>query len=331
MAATSVLYPTFADLAKQVTPGWEQAMPIINLLSKRHGLHANLPFEQANGSISHRTSITTALPTAAWRMFNYGTAPTTGTHAQVTFPVATAETIAEIDANLIAIAPNRDQYVANQIAEHIEAIMQEWSSTAIYGTAAAANEFVGLASLYSDPTATNGRNVLDAGGSDASDNASIFLINAGPTVKGIYPLGSTAGIARFGGGYDWSENMGTTGARGRVWREGISIGGGIAVEDWRDVVRVGSIDVSAMLAEVNDADLIKLTRRAKHRMTSRPVNRRFWLMHSTVWEYIEHQRDARQLVGGGVSKATIDGVEVDTLHNIPVVIDDNLLLTESPV
>ena len=97
------------------------------------------------------------------------------------------------------------------------------------------------------------------------------------------------------------------------------------------MVRVGSIDVSAMVAQVNDADLIYLTRRAKSRLESRPVYRRFWVMHPTVWEFIGHQRDDRQVAGGGVSTATIDGVEVDTLHGYPVVLDDNLLLTESPV
>lgn len=331
MAANSVLYPTFADMAKQVTPGWERAMPIINLLSKRHGLHANLPFAEANGAISHRASILTGLPTSSWRMFNYGTAPSNGTHANVTFPVATAETISEIDEQLIRIAPERESFVAQKMMEHVESLMQEWSSTAFYGTAAAANEFVGLAALYSDPTATNGRNVLDAGGTDNSDNASIYLLNAGPTVKGIFPRGSSAGIERFGGGYDWAESFGGTGLRARVWREGIRIGGGIAVEDWRDVVRVGSIDVSAMVAQVNDADLIYLTRRAKSRLESRPVYRRFFVMHPTVWEFIGHQRDDRQVAGGGVSTATIDGVEVDTLHGYPVVLDDNLLLTESPV
>lgn len=331
MAANSVLYPTFADLAKQVTPGWERAIPIIDLLSKRHGLHANMPFEQANGSISHRASVVTGLPTSSWRMFGYGTAPSNGSHANISFPVATAETIAEIDSALISIAPDQTRYVEQKLVEHIESLMQEWSSTAIYGTAAAPNEFVGLASLYSDPTATNGRNVLDAGGTDNADNTSIYLLNAGPTVKGIYPLGSSAGIERFGAGWDWAENFGGTGLRARVWREGVKIGGGIAVEDWRDAVRIGSIDVSAMIAQVNDADLIYLTRRAKHRMASRPVYRRFWLMHPTTWEFIEHQRDDKQVAGGGVSKATIDGVEVPTLHNIQVVLDDNMLLTESPV
>lgn len=331
MAANSVLYPTFSDLAKMVTPGWERALPIINLLSKRHGLHANLPFAEANGAISHRASILTGLPTASWRMFNYGTAPSNGTHANVTFPVAQAETISEVDESLIRIAPDRAAFVAQKMVEHVEAIMQEWSSTAFYGTAADPNEFVGLASLYSDPTANNGRNVLDAGGTDNADNTSIYLLNAGPTVKGIYPRGTPAGIERFGGGYDWAENFGGTGLRARVWREGLRIGGGIAVEDWRDVVRIGSINVSALVAQTNDADLIYLTRRAKHRLSNRPTYKRFWVMAATTWEFIEHQRDDRQVAGGGVSQATIDGVEVPTLHGYPVVIDDNILLTEAPV
>jgi hypothetical protein len=331
MAANAVTHPTLLDLAKQVKPGWETAIPVLNLLDKRHGLYTNLPFSEANGAISHRASITTSLPTTAWRMFGYGTAPTHGSHANVTFGVGFAENIVEVDEALIRIAPDRTAFVTQKVAEHAESALQEWSSTAFYGTAAAPNEFVGFASLYSDPTATNGRNVLDAGGTDGSDNASIWLFNAGPTVGGIYPRGIPGGIERFGGGYTWAENFGTTGLRARVWREGLRIGGGIKAEDWRDVVRIGSIDVSAMVAQTNDADLIYLTRRAKHRMANRPMYRRFWCMHPTVWEFIEHQRDDRQIAGGGVSKATIDGVEMDTLHGYPVVLDDNLLLTEAAV
>lgn len=331
MAAITTTLPTLAQLAKTVDAGWKDALPVIELLSKRHGLYAALRYEEANQALSHRTSVRTGLPTAAYRMFNLGLDASDGSYANVTFPVAKIGTLAEVDAEMIKVAPNRERFVANKVAGHIEAVLQKISNEMFYGTAATAEGIVGLSSMYSSTSAENGQNVIDAGGTDGSDNASIWLLNSGENCKGIYPRGTPAGIEREPVGYETSESLGGTGKKGRVWREFVHVGAGIAVEDWRDACRVASIDVSAMLAESGDADLLKLTRKAKHRMASRPMHDRFWVMHPTVWEYIEHQRDAKQVAGGGVSTATIDGVEVPTLHRIRVVVDDNLLLTEAPV
>lgn len=331
MAAITTTLPTLAQLAKTTDPSWKNALPIIELLSKRHGLYAALRWEEANLALSHRTTVRTGLPTATYRMFNLGLDPSDGSYANVTFPVAKIGTLAEIDAEMIKIAPNRDAFVSAKVAGHIESVLQKLSTEMFYGTAATAEGIIGLSAMYASVTAENAQNLIDAGGTDVSDNTSIWLLNIGPTVKGLYPRGTPAGIEREVLSYETSESLGGTGKRGRVWREFVHVGAGIAVEDWRDACRVASIDVSAMLAETNDADLIKLTRKAKHRMLSRPVYDRRFVMHPTTWEYIEHQRDAKQVAGGGVSKATIDGVEMPTLHNIPVVIDDSIVLTEAPV
>ena len=330
MSALSNTLPTLAQLAKTVDAGWTNALPIIELLSKRMGLYAALRWEEANQALSHRTSMRTGLPTAAYRLFNLGLDASDGSFANVTFPVAKIGTLAEVDAELIKIAPNRDRFVAQKIAGHIEALLQKLSSEMFYGTAATAEGIVGLSAMYGSTTAENAQNLIDAGGTDASDNASIWLLNIGPTVKGLYPRGTPAGIEREPIGYETSESLGGAGKRGRVWREFDHVGAGIAVEDWRDAGRVHSIDVSAMRAEVGDADLLKLTRKLKARLLSQPLYDRRFIMHATVWEAIQEQRDAKQVAGGGVTKATIDGIgEVDTLHNIPVVIDDNLSLTEA--
>lgn len=331
MAALAETLPTFAEMAKQVDAGWKNILPIIELISKRHGLYAALRWEEANQAISHRTSVRTGLPTSSYRMFNLGLDPSDGSFANVTFPVAKIGTLAETDIELVKIAPNRERFLANKGFGHLESLLQKLSSEMWYGTAATAEGIIGLSAMYASTTAENAQNLIDAGGTDNSDNASIWLLNIGPNMKGIYPRGTMAGIERDVIGEETSESLGGTGKRGRVWREFFNVGAGVACEDWRDAARIASIDVSAMLAETDDADLLKLTRKLKHRMLSQPMHDRKWFMHPTVWEYIEHQRDAKQVAGGGVSKATIDGVEVPTLHGYQVVIDDNLVLTEAPV
>lgn len=331
MAVSSVLNPSFVEMAKSATPGWDGVQPMIELLALRHGLHSRIPFAEANGAVNHRTQLRTGLPTPTWRLLGKGIQPSAGQSAQATFQVAILKSLLEIDEELVKISPNPSAWVLQQAAAHLEAMAQEWSSTAYYGTAASPEEFVGLASMYSDVTASNGRNVLDAGGSDASDNTSIYLMNAGPTVFGTYPRGTPAGISRSGGETVWSESLGASGYKGKVFREEFSMGGGIVVEDWRDVVRIGSIDVSNLVAQANDADLLFWTRKAKARMLNRPSYSRFWLMNATTFEYLDHQRSDRQVAGGGVTYQTIDGIDTPMLHGYEVVVDDNILNTESPV
>lgn len=331
MAALGTTMPTLHDLSKTVNAGWTASLPIIELLAKRMGLYSALRWEEANEGIRHRTSVRTGLPSAAYRLLNLGLTPSDGSYANATFPVAKIGTVGEVDEELVKIAPDKTKFIANKMVGHIEAVLQKLSFELFYGTAATAEGIIGLGAIYGSLSAENAQNIIAGGGSDASDNASIYLLNCGPNLKGLYPRGTPAGIERNVRGYVDSESLGTSGAKGLVWREYIHVGAGLAVEDWRDGVRVANIDVSALLAESSDADLLKLTRKAKHRMLSRPMYDRKWVMHSTVFEYIEHQRDAKQVAGGGVSKATIDGVEVPTLHGYPVVIDDDMVLTEAPV
>lgn len=331
MAAISVLYPTIGDLAKTRSPGLENALPIINLLDKRHGLWANLPMMQANGVLSHRASVVTGLPTSGIRLINQGVATSTSSHETIQFDLAIIKTVAEIDKEYLKIAGDEATEIGRRLVQHVESARQKWSSLAWYGNYA--DGMAGMSSLYSDPTAANGRNVIDAGGTDNADNASIWLFNAGPGVSIRYPRGSAAGVIREGGEWDWSENLGGTGLRGRVWREEVGIAGAPVVEDWRDVVRIGSIDMSALAAGVNDADLLSLTGDAVSCLDGQPMYRRFFVMNARVWRYIQKQRDAKNVAGGGVTMQTVDGFEglMPMLHNIPVVVDDNLLNTEAPV
>lgn len=331
MSGISVLYPTLGDLAKTRGPGLETALPIINLLDKRHGLHANLPILEANGVLSHRASVVTGLPTSSVRLINQGTASSTGSHEQIQFDLAIIKNVADIDNEYLKIAGDKGAEIAKRLMLHFESAKQKWSSLAWYGVYS--DGMAGLSSLYSDPTAANGRNVIDAGGTDNSDNASIWLFNGGPGVSIRYPRGSAAGIIRDGGGYTWSESLGGTALKGVVWREEVGIAGAPVVEDWRDVVRVGSIDMSNLVAGVNDADLLALSGDAVSCLDGRPAYRRFFVMNARVWKYVQKQRDAKNVAGGGVTMQNVDGFEglMPMLHNIPVVIDDNLLNTEAPV
>lgn len=332
MAASDVTQVTMADLAKNVDPSWKEALPLIELLSLQHGLMSVAPFSEANYATHERASVRTGLATPAWRMFGRGTPASTTKEAQVEFQCAILKSIPEVDTEILKIAPNRENFLLTRFAGHVEGMAQEWSSTAWYGTAASPEEFVGLASMFSDVTAANGRNVLDAGGTDASDNTSMWFMELGADVHAIYPRGSSAGISRSGGGVTWSENYGGTGLRALVHREELSLGAGFVVRDWRKVCRVASIDVSALTAQSGDANLLYWGTKAKHRLNSaRGGGKRVVVMNTTLAEYLEHQLNDRTVAGGGVTVKTVDGMDVTHFCGFPIVIDDNILNTEAPV
>lgn len=333
MAASDVTLPTLQQLAKSVDPGWSQILPIVELLSQKHGLHSVLPFKEANTGTGEIASVRTGLPTPTWRMFNRGVPASSSRRAQITFECGILKSLPEVDLELLKIAPNREQFLMQEYDAHVEAIVSEFNSTAWYGTAAAPEEFVGLASMYSDPTASNGRNVIDAGGSDGSDNTSIWFLRVGPNIYGAYPRGSTAGISRSGiSNPVWAENFGGTGLRAQVVREELGMAGTVVVRDWRDGVRIGSIDVSNLRAQVNDANLLFYGTAAKHRILSNGTGGRVVaLMNSSTAEYLEHQMNDKMVAGGGVTVKTVDGMDVTHFCGFPIVIDDDILNTEAPV
>lgn len=332
MAELSITMPTYLELSKRMTPDLADIAAIVELLGKQHGLWSKLRWQEGNLPTGEQTTVRNGLPTVYWRLFNRGTPDSSSQTSQLTFQAGKIESFSTIDEELLKISPNAARFRLTEAVAHLEAIAQEFSSTAFYGTAASPEEFVGLASMYSDPTANNGQNVLDAGGTDGSDNTSIWLINTGPDVYGIYPRGTTAGINRVDMGVQLIENLGGTGRKGRAAVEQFTLGCGMVVRDWRRIVRIGSIDVSNLVAQTNDANLTYWMTKACERVRWNAMGgETFFVANRTVIEYLNHQRQDRYLVGGGITRETVDGDPRLSFNGFPIVCDDNILNTEAPV
>lgn len=334
MAALSTAYPTLVDLATSTGPDG-RVQPVVELLARMDEMAQDIPVLEGNMTNGERATVRTGIPTPTWRLFNQGIVPTKGTTAQLEFKCGQMGTWSQVDKALADSAVNREDFLLSQSLAHIEGMSQEMYSTFWYGTAAASEEFVGLAAHYNDPTAGNGSNVLDAGGTDASDNASIWLINFGPDIHMIYPRAHpTSGITRDFKGVVTAEAVGgTAGALMDVYREKFEWAGGLVVRDWRRAVRIGSIDVSALVAQSGDADLSYWMRKATHRLrpSATGTGRTVFVMHPSVFEYLDHQRDDKAVAGGGVRWQEIDGVLSPFFRGIPIRRSESLLLTEAPV
>jgi hypothetical protein len=205
------------------------------------------------------------------------------------------------------------------------------ASTLWFGNSGLApEEFTGLSVRYSDPTASNGQNVLDAGGSGA-DNSSIWLVVwGGQSIHGIFPKGSKAGLLHEDMGEVTVETTaGIAGTRMRAYQDRWQWKSGIALKDWRYVVRIGSIDLSDLRA--GSVDIIDFMIRAIHRIPNLRLGRPVFYMNRTVFQELDLLRRSDVISGGGLTFQNVDGVIQYSFRGIPVRISDALIQTEALV
>lgn len=328
--ATNAL--TLSDWAKRLDP--EGKVPaIVELLGQTNEILDDMLFVEGNLPTGHRTSVRTGLPTVAWKLINQGVTPSKSTTAQIDEACGIMEAWSEVDKDLAELNGNTAAFRLSEARAFIEAMNQEMASTLIYGNQSVApEEFTGLAPRFSDTSAENGENILSAGGAGA-DNSSIWLICWGDqTCHGIFPKGSKAGLTHYDHGevtIQDSTGLGTS--RLRAYQDQWCWKVGVALRDWRYVVRIPNIDISDLVANSgSQANLINLMIKAIHRIPSLQMGRCAFYMNRTVMQQLDIQR-RDDVAAAGMRYEEVDGKMVPTFRNIPIRKVDALLETEAVV
>jgi hypothetical protein len=332
MATLGANVLTLADHAKRLDPDGK-VPSIVELLSQSNSILEDMLWMEGNLPTGHRTTVRTGLPTVAWRLLNQGVQPSKSTTAQVDEQCGMLEAWSEVDKDLAMLNGNTAAFRLSEAQAFIEAMNQEMASTLFYGNAGLApEEFTGLSIRYSDPAATNGQNVIDAAGA-GSDNASIWLVAWGSqTIHGIFPKGSKAGLMHEDLGEVTVEtSAGVGGTRMRAYQDHFQWKCGVALKDWRYVVRIGSIDISNLVAKSSAADLIELMIKAIHRLPNMGLGKPVFYMNRTVFQMLDIQRRDDVVTGGGLIYADVDGKLVPTFRGIPIRVVDALVETETAV
>ncbi len=289
MATLAAAVLTLADWAKRLDPDGK-VPAIVELLGQTNQILADMLWREGNLPTGHRTTVRTGLPTPTWRLLNNGVTPTKSTTAQIDEAVGMLEDWSEVDKDLAELNGNVNSFRLSEAMAHLEGMNQEFAQTLFYGNSGTnPEEFTGFAPRYSSLTATNGQNILDAGGT-GSDMSSVWLIGWGEnTVCGIFPKGSMAGILHEDLGLDTVEvTAGIAGSRMRAYRDRWQWKGGIALKDWRYVVRIANIDTSELAGlsgaqELTDATFLpKLMSRAIDRLPSIGNNRMAFYANRTI-------------------------------------------------
>jgi hypothetical protein len=237
----------------------------------------------------HRVTIRTGLPTAYWRSINQGIPTSKSTTAQVDESCGMLEAYARVDKDLALLNGNTAQFRLSEDTAFLEAMNQAQAATMFYGNPATdPRQYLGLSTRYGTISgAGNATNILDAAGT-STNNTSIYLVVWGDnTVFCPFPKGSVAGLIHNDQGeltvYDSAQNPFQAFQTHYQWKNGL------AVKDWRYVVRIANINSANLVNESAAADLIKLMSRALDRIPNMGMGRPAFYMNRTVYSMLRIQ------------------------------------------
>jgi hypothetical protein len=331
MAVLTSNVPTLVDVAKRLDPDGKVAK-IAELLDLTNPILQDMPFFEGNLPTGTRTTVRTGLPTVAWRLINKGVPPSKSTTAQIDEQCGMLEAYSEVDVELAKLNGNTAEFRLSEATAFLEAMNQEMASTLFYGNSGTSPEkFTGLAPRFSSLTAQNGQNIINAAGTTL-DSASIWLIVWGPnTVHGIYPKGSEAGLQHKDlGEVTVDTTAGIGGSRMQAYRDHWQWKCGIALRDWRYVVRVANIDLTDTIANTTTSPIITFMIKAMHRVPSLNMGKPVFYMNRSIAQYLDIQTQTRatNTVQSGNDAA---GRPMLSFRGIPIRTVDAILDTEVAV
>jgi hypothetical protein len=244
MATLASTALTLAEWATRMAPD-SRAADVVELLGQTNEMLTDMLWMECNDGASHKTTVRTGLPASTWRLLNYGVVKSKSTTAQVSDATGMLEAMSDIDKALADLNGNTAEFRMGEDRAFIESMNQSMQDSVINGSTAINPErFTGLGPRFNAISgANNGANVIDAGGTSTT-NTSMWLVGWGQnTVHGLFPKGSKAGLQVIDRGevplYDAQNNVFYGYRTHFIWNAGLT------VRDWRFVVRIANIHVTA--------------------------------------------------------------------------------------
>lgn len=325
---------SFIDLIDiyKMQDGQGQFNPIIEILMEMNPILEDAIAVECNKGTTHLHTVRTGLPSVTWGKLYQGIPNSKGRTAQVEDTTGFVEGLSTIDKRLLDLSTNEGAVRLSEAQAFLEAMSQEVASKLFYGdTASDPEEFMGFAPRFNSLSASNGNQIIDAGGT-GSDNTSIWFVTWGDNQCNLlYPKGTQAGVQRE----DMGEQRVTDGSGNAYYakEEKFTWHVGLAVKDWRYVSRIANIDVSDMQA--GSVALYNFMRKAYYQLQNRRV------AGGTIAIYCNRDvleaLDALATNTGAsdnfvrLKPMEIEGKEVMTYRGIPIRETDALLNTEARV
>ena len=321
---------TLLDFANSIDPDG-RVSAVAELLNQRNDVLQDMHWHEGNLPTGHRSSIRVGLPAATWRQLYGGVQPSKSVRAQVDDVCGILEARSEIDKDLADLNGNTSAFRLSEAKAFLESLNQAFTQTLFYGDVAATPErFTGLSARYGSSTATNGQNVIKAGGATANNNNSIWLIGWGEdTIAGIFPKGSTAGLTHQDLGE--IDAFDASNYRYRAYADRFQWKCGIKVADWRFACRICNIDQTNVLTDTTGATykLVELMAKALARIPSLSACSPAFYVNRTIYEMLRIQAMNKSVS----ALALTEGFQQfqTTFMGVPIRLCDQLLTTEGLV
>jgi hypothetical protein len=322
--ALSILNPTLLDVMKRLDPKGGIDM-VAELLAETNEILDDMTWIEGNLPTGHRTTIRSGLPSATWRKLNYGVQPSKSRTLQITDNCGYLEAYSSVDADLLKLNGNSAAFRLSEDRAFIEAMNKEFASTLMYGNEGTEPEaFTGLAPRFNSLSAENAGNLINGSGVNGqTDCQSMYLVVWGPnTVHGIYPKGSVAGLQTK----DLGEQTVADAAGGlyQAYRTHYKWDCGLTVRDWRYVVRIHSIDLSALTKNAaTGADIIDLMTQALEMVPSLTIGRPVFYCSRAIRSVL--RQIANKVASSTLTMDQVGGKHVVAFDGIPVKRCDSLV------
>lgn len=331
MATLSNTHPTLLDLAQALGPD-DKIAAIIEILNMTNEVLDDFVMIEGNLLTGHQTTVRTGIPAPTWRKLYGGVQPTKSTSVKVTDSCGMLENYAEVDKALADLNGNSAAFRLSENRPILEGFNQEICSSLFYANEDTEPEaFTGLAPRFNSTTAQNGQNII-LGGSADTDNTSIWLVVWGEnTVHGIYPKGSKGGFQMNDKGQVTIENVDGAGGRMEAYRTHYRWDCGLTVRDWRYVVRIANIELSALTKNASaGADLIDLMTQALELVQNLNMGRPAFYANRTIKSFLRRQI-TNKVASSTLQMEQVAGKHVMTFDGVPVRRCDSLVNNEALV
>jgi hypothetical protein len=280
--------PTLLDIARRLDPNGGVAQTA-EVLQKYNEILDDIVWIEGNLPTGHQSTIRTSKPTPVFRLLNAGVTPAKSTTGQIVDTCGILETRSHVEKAVAELNGNVSAFRLSEDIAFIEGMMDTLANTLIYGDVSKNPEqFNGLAPRYFSIIGnyTTSPNIIDGGGTGV-DNTSVWLVCwDSRTIFGIYPKGSKAGLQQEDEGLLTILDPNDSTKYMKAYCTWFQWMCGIAIKDWRSVVRIANLDVSNLLTSGDSSDvsanLLKLMSMALDKLPPNMTGRKVFYMNETV-------------------------------------------------
>lgn len=338
MALQASGVPTLLDVLAEIDPNGKM-YDIAEVLTRTEEILEDIPWVQGNTITGHKDAVRTSLPTPSFRSINEGVPRTKAGSTTIEETCALLEDFSQTDRELALLSGDVSQFRLKQAQPHMQGMAHKMATSIFYANAATnPKEFTGLAPRFNTISTTQtlaGSQIIDAGGT-GSDLRSIWLVGwSEDTVFGLYPKNTPGGLSHedMTGApngktlYDADGNPYVGYEDHWVWRCGLM------VKDWRYVVRIANIDVSAItVSAATGPNIQDLMIQASEKMGTSTSVRAAWYVpteiRSLFRRQIQYKANANLSWG---DPSSISGRKVLMFDEMPVRRVDALNASETEV